>query len=234
MKLFNKKVLAEFLGTAVFLTSIVGANAAGSPLRQASLAITLALMILLFGSVSGAHFNPVVSTYFYATRAINLGSLISFILAQLAGAAAGAWVGITIWGGKLSYGGSAAPNLLPQLGGEVLATAGLVALIAQLVRTKNQHLIWAAVGLWVFAAGTFTQTGAQANPAVSFALLFAGHAFADQSLLIIAQFLGMLIAVIVVLLINAPEKKNARPSAAKAPARTTAARTPEGSTAPKK
>ena len=210
MSFFNRKFLAEFLGTTVFLTAIVGANAAGSPLRQVSLALALGLMILLFGPVSGGHFNPAVSVYFYSTKALGLKALVSYILAQLLGGLAGAWLGITIWGGSLHYGGPSTANLAPMLGGEVLATAGLVTLIAQLVITKRNQLIWVVVPLWVFAAGTFTQTGAQANPAVSLALIFAGHNFTDQALTVIAEFLGMLLAVALLLVINRKEPKPTR------------------------
>jgi len=210
MSFLNRKFLAEFLGTTVFLTAIVGANAAGSPLRQVSLALALGLMILLFGPVSGGHFNPAVSVYFYSTKALSLNALVSYILAQLLGGLAGAWLGITIWGGSLHYGGPASASLAPLLGGEVLATAGLVTLIAQLVITKRDQLIWVVVPLWVFAAGTFTQTGAQANPAVTLALIFAGHNFNDQALTVIAEFLGMLLAVALLLVINRKEPKPIR------------------------
>ena len=210
MTFLNRKVLAEFLGTTVFLTAIVGASAAGSPLRQASLAIALGLMILLFGPISGGHFNPAVSVYFYSTKALDFKGLAGYILAQLTGGIAGAWLGITIWGGSLHYGGQSATNLIPQLAGEVLATAGLVTLIGQLVITKRENIIWVVVALWVFAAGTFTQTGAQANPAVSLALIFAGHSFTDQALVIIAEFLGMLLAVILLVTLNAKPGKVAK------------------------
>ncbi|MEI6590789.1 MAG: aquaporin [Actinomycetes bacterium] len=210
MSFFNRKFLAEFLGTTVFLTAIVGANAAGSPLRQVSLALALGLMILLFGPISGGHFNPAVSVYFYSTKALNLKALVSYILAQLLGGLAGAWLGITIWGGGLHYGGPSSANLAPLVGGEVLATAGLVTLIAQLVITKRDQLIWIVVPLWVFAAGTFTQTGAQANPAVSLALISAGHNFTDQALTAITEFLGMLLAVALLLVINRKEPKPTR------------------------
>lgn len=215
MSFFNRKFLAEFLGTTVFLTAIVGANAAGSPLRQVSLALALGLMILLFGPVSGGHFNPAVSVYFYSTKALNLKALVSYILAQLLGGLSGAWLGIAIWGGSLHYGGPSSANVAPLLGGEVLATAGLVTLIAQLVITKRDQLIWVVVPLWVFAAGTFTQTGAQANPAVSLALIFAGHNFTDQALTVIAEFLGMLLAVALLLVINRKEPKPTRKKVSK-------------------
>ena len=215
MSTFNRKILAEFLGTTVFLTAIVGASAAGSPLRQVSLALALGLMILLFGPISGGHFNPAVSVYFYSTKALNLKALIFYILAQLLGGLTGAWIGIAIWGGVLHYGGPASANLTPLLGGELLATAGLVTLIAQLVITKRENLIWIVVPLWVFAAGTFTQTGAQANPAVTLALIFAGHNFTDQALTVIAEFLGMLIAVALLLVINEKKAKPTRKKVAK-------------------
>jgi arsenate reductase len=206
MSILNKKYLAEFLGTTVFLTAIVGASASGSALHQMSLAITLGLMILLFGPVSGGHFNPVVSVYFFATKGLNLRDLIGYIVAQLLGGIAGAWVGIAIWGGTIHYGGPAATSLAPMLGGEVLATAGLVSLIGYLVNSGRANLIWGAVALWVFAAGTFTQTGAQANPAVTLAIVFAGHSFGDQALTVIAEFVGLLLAVMLLLAISDVKK----------------------------
>ena len=65
------------------------------------------------------------------------------------------------------------------------------------------------------AAGTFTQTGAQANPAVSLALIFAGHNFTDQALTVIAEFLGMLLAVALLLVINRKEPKPTRKKVSK-------------------
>lgn len=210
MPILNKKVLAEFLGTTVFLASIVGSSASASPFAQASLAVTLGLMILLFGQTSGGHFNPVVSVYFFATKKLGLADLISYVVAQLAGGFVGALVGISIWGGTIHYGGTPVANLAPQLGGEVFATAGLVALIGYLANTGRENLIWSSVALWVFAAGIFTQTGAQANPAVSLALVFAGHAFNDQALLVIAEFVGLLLAVVLLIFIVAPNQKTKR------------------------
>ncbi|MEN9753442.1 MAG: hypothetical protein RL670_1133 [Actinomycetota bacterium] len=210
MPLLNKKVLAEFLGTTVFLASIVGSSASANPFAQASLAITLGLMILLFGQISGGHFNPVVSVYFFATKKLSLSELLTYVVAQLFGGFVGAFVGISIWGGTISYGGQSVANLAPHLGGEVLATAGLVALIGYLANTGRENMIWAAVALWVFAAGIFTQTGAQANPAVSLALVFAGHAFNDQALIVIAEFVGLLLAVMLLIFIVKPDQVTKR------------------------
>lgn len=81
-----KKVIAEFLGTFTYLLAIAGAAASESPFRGLTAALTLGLMILSLGGISGGHFNPAVSIYFFAKKTISFGTLIAFIAAQLIGA----------------------------------------------------------------------------------------------------------------------------------------------------
>lgn len=204
MNALLKKSLAEFVGVTVFLTAITASN---MPLKVISLALALGIMIIVTGPVSGGHLNPVVSLYFYIKREISLGNLLAFVAAQLAGALAGSGLGALISGSKVA-GFKGIGDALPisYLAGEVLATAGLVWLIATLVNNKQAGWIPFAVAAWVMAAANFTLTGAQANPAVTFGVMFQGMA-ANQGLsLIVAQVLGLLIAVIL-LLIFAPAKK---------------------------
>lgn len=67
-----KKVIAEFLGTFTYLLAIAGAAASESPFRGLTAALTLGLMILSLGGISGGHFNPAVSIYFFAKKTISL------------------------------------------------------------------------------------------------------------------------------------------------------------------
>lgn len=195
-----KKAIAEFLGTLMFLASIVAAVAnSGSDnmAAHAALAATLGLAILITAGVSGGHLNPAVSLYFYAKKALSLSELGAYIAAQLAGALVGAFIGAQIVGKAVSgfTTSSAAPSSAAIIG-ELFATGGLVFLIGYLAGNKLGNLIPAAVGLWVFAAASFTITGAQANPAVSFGLSIVGQAIDFSAWIVIAQLAGGAIAMV--------------------------------------
>lgn len=206
MNALLKKSIAEFVGVTVFLTAITaGAN---NGLKPFTVGIALALMILVTGGVSGGHLNPAVTLFFYAKKEINLGSALAYIGAQLAGAFAGASLGALLTGTTnksfIAGGGSIAPMAIA---GEVVATAGLVWIIGTLVQNKLGNLIPFAVGAWIVTAASFTSTGAQANPAVTFGLMVQGSwptTFGGPT--IIAQIAGVLVAV-VLLMTFAPSKK---------------------------
>ncbi|MEY3677459.1 MAG: hypothetical protein RL351_686 [Actinomycetota bacterium] len=204
-----KKVIAELIGTFTFLLAIAGASASGSDLKQISLALALGLMILTLGGISGGHFNPAVSIYFFAKKQLSFGLLVSYVAAQLAGAYLGVLSGLYLWGKATSplTGGNQveAPIFL----GEVLATAGLVFIIGTLVNNKQAHLIWVAVAAWVFAAGTFTITGAMANPAVAFGLMFTGISTGSIASIVVAQLAGLVVAILLLLITGASTKKKA-------------------------
>jgi glycerol uptake facilitator-like aquaporin len=92
---------------------------------------------------------------------------------------------------------------LPELIGEWVITGGLVFLVGYLASNKKGNLIPLAVALWVFAGLQFTSTGAQANPAVTIALLLAGHDLGVQGGLIIAQVVGAACGIIGINVFNA-------------------------------
>jgi arsenate reductase len=204
-----KKVIAEFIGTFTFLLAIAGASASGSPLKQISLALALGLMILVLGGISGGHFNPAVSIYFFAKKQLSFGELVSYIVAQLAGAFFGVVSGLALWDKTISPLTDGNQVSTPIFLGEVLATAGLVFIIGTLVNNKQANLIWIAVAAWVFAAGTFTVTGAMANPAVAFGLMFNGISTGSISSIIIAQLAGLLAAILLLMITGASTKKKA-------------------------
>jgi glycerol uptake facilitator-like aquaporin len=226
-----RKMLAEFIGVAVFLTAILGAGASFAAsggadynvLHSASLAIALGLMVLLTGGVSGGHLNPAVSLYFYSKGELKLGEFLGYVVAQLAGAVAGVSLAYYLIGsGKLGFVATVTPaatNVNGAFAGEVLATAGLVWLIVHLVQNKLGNLIPFILMLWVFAASLFTSTGAQANPAVTFGLMFAGKLPVSNGLLImIAEITGLILAMVIVLALTsgrAKKKAAARKPAAK-------------------
>jgi glycerol uptake facilitator-like aquaporin len=204
-----KKVIAEFIGTFTFLLAIAGASASGSPLKQISLALTLGLMILTLGGISGGHFNPAVSIYFFAKKQLSFGQLVSYVAAQLVGAYVGVVAGLGIWDKTISPLTDGNQVSAPVFLGEVLATAGLVFIIGTLVNNKQANLIWIAVATWVFAAGTFTITGAMANPAVAFGLMFNGISTGSIASIVVAQLAGLLLAILLLLVTGASTKKKA-------------------------
>ncbi len=204
-----KKVIAEFIGTFTFLLAIAGASASGSPLKQLSLALTLGLMILVLGGISGGHFNPAVSIYFYAKKQLSFGELVSYVVAQLVGAFFGVAAGLGLWDKTISPLTTGNQVSAPIFLGELFATAGLVFIIGTLVNNKQANLIWIAVATWVFAAGTFTVTGAMANPAVAFGLMFNGISTGSISSIILAQLAGLLAAILLLLVTGAATAKKA-------------------------
>lgn len=209
MNALLKKVVAEFLGVMFFVTSITAATTSGVALPQLSLAITLGLMILLTAGVSGGHLNPVVSLYFLARRALTPSDFVAYVVAQLLGGVAGAWLGSLLWGKGIMMPASDNGATAAHVTAELLATAGLVWLVGTLAKTNRGAIIPVAVGAWVLAAAIFTPTGAQANPAVSIGLLFhplGGHPLGTQMVLILAQLAGALVAVVLVNLLD--EKAN--------------------------
>ena len=208
MNALLKKSLAEFVGVTGFLTAITAANA---DFKTFSLALTLGIMIIVTGPISGGHLNPVVSLYFYIKREITLGNLLAFVGAQLAGGIAGANLGALISGKNLVGFKGIAENLpFGYLAGEVVATAGLVWLIATLVNNKQGNVIPFAVAAWVFAAANFTPTGAQANPAVTFGLMIQGLASNQGVSLMVAEVFGLLLAIILLIVLAPKAKKVVR------------------------
>ena len=211
-------MVAEFLGVTLFLTAIIGAasyfgTTDANVLHAPALAITLGLMILLTGGVSGGHLNPAVSLYFLSKKVISGVEFLGYVVAQLAGAAFGVYLG-NLMHGYTAAGFSIAPKnistavQISAFVGEVVATAGLVWIIIHLVNSKLGNLIPVAVAAWVLAASQFTPTGAQANPAVTFGLMFNGNLTVSYGLLLVlAEVLGVLVALLVTMALTSGNAK---------------------------
>ncbi|MCU1565686.1 MAG: aquaporin family protein [Pseudarthrobacter sp.] len=175
-------------------------NDVGMQLLQNSTATVLGLtvLILVFGPVSGAHFNPVVSMVDWILgrrggTGLALPELGAYVAAQILGAVSGSVVanamfemGTSISGKHRASGG----HLL----GEVVATAGLILLIFALAATKRGALAAPAVGAYIGAAYWFTSSTSFANPAVTvgriFSDTFAGIAPASVPAFILGQLVG--------------------------------------------
>jgi glycerol uptake facilitator-like aquaporin len=210
-----RRLLAEFVGTALLVTAVVGSgimaatlspNDVGLQLLENSVATAFALgaLILTFGPVSGAHFNPLVSAadWFLGRRArtgLAGGNLAGYALAQTAGAIAGAVLANLMFDlAPVTFSHkdrSAGPLWL----GEVVATAGLLLLIFALARSGRAPAAPAAVGAYIGAAYWFTSSTSFANPAVTigraFTDTFAGIAPSALAGFIAAQAIGLLVGV---------------------------------------
>ena len=124
-----RKMFAEFLGVAFFLTAILGSVSSGSSLFVPALATTLGLAILVTASISGGHLNPAVSLYFYSRQQLSLTDLFGYIAAQLAGAVFGTWVGLTLWNKSLDLSGASTHTEAPFLLGGLRVTRDLIWLV---------------------------------------------------------------------------------------------------------
>lgn len=195
-----KKALAEFLGVTLFLTAICGAAVyQNKELGTAALAAVLGLAILVTASISGGHLNPIVSIYFFSRREIGLVQLLVYLVAQITGGIFGAFIAGQMFLQTFMLDTNMSTANAGALLSELFVAGGLVWLVARLASTSKAHLIPPAVGLWVFAAAIFSSSGAQANPAVSIALVFVGQSTATAAGYILAQLGGMLIAAIFIL-----------------------------------
>ncbi|GAA0495868.1 MIP family protein [Paractinoplanes deccanensis] len=209
-----RRLLAEFLGTALLVTAVVGSGImasrlspddVGLQLLENSIATAFALgaLILTFGPISGAHFNPVVSAadWFLGRRTrtgLTATDLAGYTVAQIAGAIGGSILANLMFGldaVSISRNQRAAGHLWL---GEVVATTGLLLLIVALARSGRASAAPAAVGAYIGAAYWFTSSTSFANPAVTigraFTDTFAGIAPSSVPAYIAAQLAGLLAA----------------------------------------
>lgn len=179
--MMGRRLLAEFIGTAMLLAAIVGSGIvvsvegpASTQLFQHAVIVgaVLAAMILTFGSVSGAHFNPSVTLANAVFGGQSWGLAAGYVTAQIAGAVVG--VGAANWTfGEQVWAIAAVERLgLLLVGSEAIATFGLVVVIFGTVRSSNLSAVAGAVGAYITAAIFFTASAAFANPAVTIARLF--------------------------------------------------------------
>lgn len=195
------RLLAEFLGTLLLLAAVIGsgvmaerlaAGHAAVALLANTLATVFALYILIevFGPVSGAHFNPAVTAVMAVRREVPVVLAAAYVLAQLLGAACGAWLvhlmfemPVWQWSSKLRQGGA-------QWLAEVVATAGLLLVILRAPVAK----VSAMVACYIGAAYWFTASTSFANPAAAFGRMFsdsfAGIAPGDVPAFVLSQMLG--------------------------------------------
>lgn len=226
-----RRLLAEFLGTMLLVTAVVGSGIMATTLspddvglqlleNSTATVFALAVLILILGPVSGAHFNPVVTVAAWWSGRREPGALTgvdvaSYITVQTVGAITGSVLANAMFG--VAQGISVKDRSDANLWlGETVATAGLLLLIFALVRTGRGALAAPAVGAYIGAAYWFTSSTSFANPAVTigraFTDTFAGITPASVPAFVGAQIIGSLIGIVLVGLLY-PQAGLATPAA---------------------
>ncbi len=204
MLLSSRRAIAEAIGTGGLVATVVGSGIMATRLTQDvalqllvnALATVAALAVLIWalGPISGAHFNPVVTLVAVVRREIGAAEAARYVLAQIVGGLAGTAIGNVMFD-LPAWQASAKVRSSPSLWlGEVIATAGLLALIGGLTRTGQGRLGPALVPAWIGAAYFFTSSTSFANPAVTIARsatdTFSGIAPGSVAGFIGAQLVG--------------------------------------------
>jgi len=199
-----KRYSAELVGTAALLCAVIGSGIMAEQLADGNMALALlantlatvfALYVLIetLGPISGAHFNPVVSMVLAFRKDLARHHLMGYVLAQLMGAALGAWIAhamfeleIFQWSVKVRTGPA-------QWLAEAVATGGLLFVILRSPEGKASSIVACYIG----AAYWFTASTSFANPAAAFGRMFsntfAGISPADVPAFVLAQIAGGLI-----------------------------------------
>ena len=205
-----RPLFAEYLGTALVVTTVLGAGhmvanleappALGLFMIAVCVGAVLFGSISAFGSVSGAHFNPLVSLAFLVRKELSLATFFGYSLAQIFGAVSGAALANLMFDKSAFIIGSVDRIGAGIFVGEVIATFGLMFLILSLVDQKP-NLIPAAVALWIVAGHIFTSSTSFANPAVSLGRMLsdAPSSISPASMpgYLLAQLLGLGLALVV-------------------------------------
>src|ERR1700759_1046934 len=204
-----RRALAEFLGSAFLAATVIGSGIAPANLspgdtglqlfeNAAATAAGLFTFILMFGPISGAHFNPVVSLVDSALGGLRRRDLLAYVPAQVAGCIVGAVVANAMFGLdaiSIATTHRASPS---HLFAEVVATLGLLLVIFSLARPPRGALAPAAVGAYIGAAYFFTSSTSFANPAIDvgrmFSDTFAGISPASVPAFVVFQLVGGAVA----------------------------------------
>jgi glycerol uptake facilitator-like aquaporin len=205
-----QRSVAECLGTAFLLAAVVGSGIMAQKLAGGNNALALlcntlptgailAVLILTFSPISGAHFNPAVSVAFALHRELSWPNAMTYTAAQIIGGVIGVWIAHLMFELPVWQVSSNARTGAGQWLAEFVATFGLLLTILGCV-ARTPSAVPYAVGLYITSAYWFTASTSFANPAVTIARslsdTFAGIAPTGVLAFITAQFVGMLAAVV--------------------------------------
>ena len=213
---------AEFIGATLLVAAVIGsgimAEAVTSDvglrllLNQLSTILGLGVLIAVLMPVSGAHINPVVTLALFLRRALSGADAVMYVLAQLLGSLGGVVLAHVMFGEVLISISGQDRLTTGTFVGEVVATAGLVAVIILLAHRGQESVIPLAVPAWIGSAFFFTSSTAFANPAVTLGRMwtdsFTGIAPLSGLGFIGAQLVGMALALALVTSLVSGSKEN--------------------------
>ena len=203
-----QRIAAEFLGTALLLATVIGSGIMGAKLSGGNDAVALlgnslatgailAVIITVFGPISGAHFNPAVSGVFWLRGEISSRLAIAYVVAQLLGGFVGVLLAHAMFDMPLMQTASKVRTGPGQWFAEGVATFGLILTILGTLIARPAAVA-VNVGLYIIAAYWFTASTSFANPAVTvaraFSDTFAGIRPDDVAAFIAAQLAGAVLA----------------------------------------
>jgi glycerol uptake facilitator-like aquaporin len=204
-----RRLCAEFLGSAFLTMLVIGSGIAAQQLSPGNTGLQLLenavatgaglfAIILMFGAVSGAHFNPIVSFVDATFGGLRWSDAVAYLPAQVGGCVLGAIVANVMFS-RAAFEVSTKHRASPaHFLSEVIATLGLILLIFALARSGRSHSTPAAVGAYIGAAYFFTSSTSFANPAItvgrSLSNTFAGIAPSSIPSFVVAQIVGGLAA----------------------------------------
>jgi glycerol uptake facilitator-like aquaporin len=204
-----RRLAAECLGTALLLVAVIGSGIMASRLSPTDLglqlfenafatAAALVGLILMFGAVSGAHFNPLVTITDRMLGTVTSRETLLYVLAQLVGACLGAMLANVMFELPAVDFSAHTRSSGALWVSEIVATVGLLLVINGCVRTGRANVVPFAVGAWIAGAYWFTSSTSFANPAVTVARTltdsFAGIEPASAPMFIVMQVVGMVLA----------------------------------------
>jgi glycerol uptake facilitator-like aquaporin len=202
----SRRIAAEGLGTALLVATVVGSGIMGEKLAAGNVALALlgntlptgailVVLILAFGPISGAHFNPAVSLVMSLRKEHPWREFWPYAAVQIVGACLGTLVAHAMFGLPLLELAVKSRTGAAQWFAEAVATFGLIVTILAVARFRSEA-VPVAVGLYITAAYWFTASTSFANPAVTIARAltdsFAGIAPGDVPMFIVAQLTGAL------------------------------------------
>lgn len=206
------KLISEFVGMALLACVVVGSGIMGTNLsadpgvalliNTISTIFALAILILILGPISGAHFNPAVTLVSLANKTMQAKDALAYIVVQVAGAITGAIVANAMFDLAVIQISQNERVTTGKLIGEVIATAGLILVIGVLIDRAQTSVIPVVVAGWIGSAYFFTSSTSFANPAITvgrvFSDTFAGIAPISVLPFIGAQLVGAVIGMFLV------------------------------------
>ena len=214
---------AEAIGTALLVATVIGSGIMAERLAGGSVGLALlgntlstgcmlVVLILVFGPISGAHFNPAVTLVFVALRELRVSRLVPYVAAQVLGAVAGTVLAHAMFAEPLLQTSTHLRTGGAQWLSEVVATFGLVGTILAVARSRPSAVAY-AVGLYIAGAYWFTASTSFANPAVTLARSlsdsFAGIAPASVAGFVLAELSGGALALLLFRWLLAPPPASA-------------------------